>query len=499
MKPKNLVVILSDEHSRKVLGCYGNAHVKTPFLDRLAARGTLFTQAYTNSPICVPARASFATGRHVHQIGCWDNAHAYDGQPPSWGHHLMQHGHRVISIGKLHYTRSEPQRNGFSEELLPLHILDGKGDLLGLIRDELPRRRGALELGPEAGPGESDYTRYDRQITAEALNWLNTEGRRAADKPWVLYVGFVAPHFPLIAPEEFYGLYDEAKVPMPKLHAKHERPQHPFLREMRHCMPHDEGFIDEAMVRRAITAYFGLVSFLDDNIGQILGGLEKSGLSTSTRILYSSDHGDNLGARGMWGKSTQYEESAGIPLLLAGEDVPAGHVCNTPVSLVDVFPTILESAGVAAPVSDAKLPGDSLFAIARGMHPDRYAFSEYHATGSICGSYMLRQGRYKYVYYNNCPPELFDLGDDPEETRDLGEDPGFAHVLQEMDAKLRSIVDPDETNRKAHADQKAKIEAMGGKAALLRKGMFRFSPPPGAVAVMFGEPMSPGDPDHPVK
>ncbi len=144
VRPTNLLFILSDEHNKRVLGCYGHPMVKTPNLDRLAARGTRFTDAYTNCPICVPARASFATGRYVHQVRCWDNAIAYQGKPASWGHRLMERGHRAVSIGKLHYKESKPESNGFDEEILPLHIVNGVGDLFGLIRDELPRRSGSL-------------------------------------------------------------------------------------------------------------------------------------------------------------------------------------------------------------------------------------------------------------------------------------------------------------------------------------------------------------------
>ena len=166
MKPTNLLFIMSDEHNKRVTGCYGHSMIKTPNLDKLAAQGTRFTSAYTNCPICVPARASFATGQYVHQIRYWDNAIAYDGRIPSWGHRLMEQGHRVISIGKLHYLDSDARRNGFDEEILPLHIVNGVGDLLGLIRDELPVRPGSKKLGPEAGRGESEYTHYDRDIAA---------------------------------------------------------------------------------------------------------------------------------------------------------------------------------------------------------------------------------------------------------------------------------------------------------------------------------------------
>ena len=484
MQPANFIFILSDEHSKRVLGSYGHPIIRTPNLDRLAARGTRFVNAYTNCPICVPARASFATGRYVHQIRCWDNAIAYDGRVPSWGHRLMAQGHRTTAIGKLHYVDSDARRNGFDEEILPLHIVNGIGDLLGLIRDELPRRPGSAKLGPEAGRGESEYTRYDRSIAQETVRWLKSEAPRYRARPWALYVGFVSPHFPLIAPPEFYDLYPEDRVPWPDQYAPAERPRHPFIDAMRQCLCFDEPF-DPPMVRRAIAAYMGLVSFLDDNIGQILRALEETDLAATTRVLYSSDHGDNLGTRGLWGKSTMYEESAGIPMILAGPDVPSGAVCETPVTLVDAFPSVIAGVGASAHPDDANLPGRSLIDIARGENPERTILSEYHAAGSICGAFMIRRGRYKYVHYVDLPPILFDLERDPYERVDLGCDPAYAGLVADCEAALRTVVDPEAVDRLAKADQQRYIDKHGGKDAILRRGTFRYSPPPGVKAAFY--------------
>lgn len=484
MQPANLIFIMSDEHNKRVLGSYGHPMIRTPHLDRLALRGTRFTSAYTNCPICVPARAAFATGQYVHRIRYWDNAIAYDGRVPSWGHRLMAQGHRVTSIGKLHYVESDPQRNGFDEEILPMHIVNGVGDLLGLIRDELPRRPGSAKLGPEAGRGESEYTHYDRSIAGETVRWLTEEAPRHRDKPWALYVGFVSPHFPLIAPPTFYDLYPEDTVAWPDMYEQDRRPRHPFIDAMRKCLCFDEPF-DPPMVRRAIAAYMGLVSFLDDNIGRILRALEETGLASSTRIIYSSDHGDNLGTRGMWGKSTMYEESAGIPMIVAGPDIPANAVCDTPVTLADAFPTFVQGLGARPDTADAVLPGHSLLDIVRGAAPPRTILSEYHAAGAVCGSYMIRHGKYKYIHYVGLPPMLFDLERDPYERVDLGRDPAHGGVVAECEAALRRIVNPEEADRLAKADQRAHIDKHGGKEAILKRGTFRYSPPPGVKAAYY--------------
>jgi choline-sulfatase len=480
-EPTNLIFIMSDEHNKRVLGSYGHPMIRTPNLDALAARGTRFTSAYTNCPICVPARASFATGQYVHKIRYWDNAIAYDGKIPTWGHRLMAQGHHVTSIGKLHYLDSDAQRNGFDEEILPLHIVNGVGDLLGLIREELPRRPGSANLGPEAGRGESEYTKYDRSIADETVKWLKQKAPALQAKPWALYVGFVSPHFPLIAPPQFYDLYPEDAVPWPDMYEKDQRPRHPFTDAMRKCLCYDDAF-DAAMVRRAIAAYFGLTSFLDDNVGRILRALEETGLMNNTRVVYSSDHGDNLGTRGMWGKSTMYEESAGIPMIMAGPGVPESSVCDTPVTLADGFPTFIHALGAKSHPEDAKLPGTSLIDIAQGLVPPRTVLSEYHAAGAVCGAYMIRHGQWKYIHYATLPPMLFDLAADPYERKDLGRDPQYRSVIAECERALRKVVDPEAADRLARADQKAMIEKFGGEDAILKRGTFRYSPPPGAKA-----------------
>ena len=481
MKPTNLLFILSDEHNKRVTGCYGHPMIRTPNLDALAARGTRFTSAYTNCPICVPARASFATGRYVHEVRCWDNAIAYNGQAPTWGHRLRERGHHVAAIGKLHYQEPNPEVNGFDEEILPMHIVNGVGDLLGLIRDELPRRPGSLKLGPEAGPGESEYTRYDRSIADETVKWLKHSAPKHKAKPWALYAGFVCPHFPLIAPPRFFGLYPEDAVPWPDLYEPDRRPRHPFIEAMRKCYCYDEPF-DAAMVRRAISAYFGLVSFLDDNVGKILRALDETGLAETTRVVYSTDHGDNLGTRGLWGKSTMYEESAGIPMIMAGPDVPAAKVCDTPVTLADGFPTAIHALGANPDSRDRDLPGVSLLDVAQGKAPRRTILSEYHAGGALTASYMIRHGKYKYIHYVGLPPMLFDLDADPHERKDLGGDPGCKAVRAEAEARLRTVVDPEAADKLARADQKRHIDRNGGKEAILKMGTFRYSPPPGAKA-----------------
>jgi choline-sulfatase len=478
MAGQNVLFIMSDEHSRHVLGAYGNRIVKTPNLDRLAAQGTLFENAYTNCPICVPSRASFATGRYVNEIGYWDNAFPYTGTPPSFGHRLHEHGHRCDSIGKLHYRGSEDP-NGFDDEILPLHVLDGKGDIQGMLRQDPPKRTSTAQLAGDAGAGESTYLAYDRQIRDAAIAWLDRAAAERSDKPWCLFVSFVCPHFPLVAPPEFYALYPLDDLPLPRLRAPHEFPDHPVLRKLREVQDYEDHFKDETHVRMAIAAYYGMVSFLDDNIGQVLRALAASGLGDDTLVVYTSDHGDNLGSRTFWGKSNMYEEAVGVPMIMQGSAVPRGRRVRTPVSLVDGYPTILETVGVPPSAAERGLPGSSLLSLAQEEDPERTVFSEYHAVGSIAGIFMVRFGRWKYVHYEGYRPQLYDLEADPGETRDLAGEAGHEEALAEGLRRLRAICDPAEVTARAFADQERRVEELGGAAAVRQMGSYPYTPAPG--------------------
>ena len=476
-QPTNVLVILSDEHTRRVLGAYGNPIVRTPHLDALAARGTRFASAYCQTPICVPSRASLATGRWPHTIGAWDNATPYVGtEAPSWGHRLTAQGHQVTTVGKLHYRRVEDP-SGFPDQRVPLHVLDGTGDLYGLLRGDMPPRPQSLRHVIDARAGESEYIRYDRAIADTAARWLREEAEAARrEKPWVLFVGFVSPHFPLVVPDSYFRLYPQDALPLPVAWSDATWSRHPahelHRRQLGLTAP-----LDEATVRRAMAAYYGLVSFLDEQVGRVLAALDESGLGSSTRVIYSSDHGEMLGEHGLWWKSTMFESAVAVPLIIAGPEVPAGRVARTNAMLVDLYPTILELAGATPSSEDAALPGRSLVSLARGPETDRMAFSEYHAVFSRRGMFMLRAGRFKYVRHVGDSPELFDLDADPDELCDLAL--GHDDIRHACEKELSHLVDADAVDARARADQRRRLDAGGGLDHVRDGGpKIIYTPPP---------------------
>ena len=292
-----------------------------------------------------------------------------------------------------------------------------------------------------AGPGESVYTQYDRDIAARAQVWLRQEAGKHTDKPWVLFVSFVAPHYPLTAPpEHFYRYFDDPKLPMPLFYGDRERPHHPFIGDYARAFNFDDYFETESDVRRAVAGYFGLCSFMDEQAGNVLGALDASGFAANTRVIYTSDHGDAVGKRGLWGKSTLYEETVGVPLIVTGESIPQGHVVDTPANLVDVYPFIIDCVGeTGSGMIEPDHPGVSIARLAVGEQPERTVLSEYHGMGSTTGAFAIRNGRFKYVHYVKYPPQLFDLENDPDELHNLADDSAHRDKLGELKQKLREF------------------------------------------------------------
>lgn len=330
------------------------------------------------------------------------------------------------------------------------------------------------------GAGETDYTRYDRAIAKKACDWIEAKTGSKSDLPWVLQVGFVAPHFPLIAPQAFFDQYEGVPLPPPRQYAEEDRPRHPVLDVLRTSSNYDEWF-DEGAVRIARQAYYGLVSFLDHNIGLILRALERAGLVDDTRILYASDHGDNLGHRGLWGKSVMYDDAVAVPVIMAGPEVPPKLNITTPVSLVDLHPTIMNSACGQSDCHDPDLPGKCLTHWFEAKNCDRAVVSEYHDWSSVTGMFMLRTLQWKIVRYPGYDDQLFDMFADPHERYDLAPDPAFREMRDRMRARLSSMMDVATVNAQAFEDQRTKIAAHGGARAILESEEHGYTPAPATM------------------
>ena len=452
-EPSNVLLIMSDEHRPDALGCAGHPIVRTPRLDGLVSEGTRFSSAYCASPLCVPSRASFATGRYVFETGFWDNATPYDGEPRSWGHHFSARGVPITTIGKLDF---EPGADdGFDDQRLADHR--EAPDLHGLHRDPPRRRERARERILAAGPtgdGEAWYGEIEEARTRAAIDFLEARAE-ADDGPWLCWLNYILPHFPLRVERTYYDRYPVEEMPLPDDYPAGD--DHPVLEELRHHF--DGRDVDEGALRRTQAAYFGLCTALDDYVGRVLDALSRLGLADDTLVIYAGDHGEPLGDHEIWWKCCMYEASVGTPIVMRGPGVEEGAVVGEHVSLLDLVPTMAAALGIEP---DPAWRGRSLLPLARGDRepdPERAVFSEYHAHGTSHGMFMIRQGRYKYVHYPENPPQLFDLEADPREVENLADEPDHADVRARLDARLREYVDPEAVDRRARREQRERLEA----------------------------------------
>lgn len=455
----NVLFLMVDEMTWWAL----DAGVHTLNLDQLAARGLRFDAAYTPSPICVPTRACVATGKYLHEIGYWSSAEAYDGLVPSWAHAVRDAGIDCVSFGKLHFRNGQDD-TGFSRQIEPIHVPGGAGWVRGLLRKPLCDYTPTAEMAEQIGAGNTDYQEFDRRVANATCDWLSDHARQAA--PWCAFVSFVSPHYPLIAPEQDFALYD----PRDYEAEAQSVPDHPILQETAGFFDHDPYFTPETR-GIAHAGYRGLCTFVDRQIGKVLDALEVSGMAGDTLILFASDHGDMMGEHGFWSKSTMYEASARVPLILAGPGIEPGRRTD-PVSLIDTAPTIAQAFGLSQrlysgkPLTEAPVGG-------------RTVLSEYHDGGASVGITMVRwtdeAGAWKYVHFaEGNPPQLFELISDPDEQRNLAG--ANLEKLAEARQRLNRWMDPEVTNTRAHTDQAAVIDRLGGRAVLEAEPQWNFTP-----------------------
>ena len=482
MKPTNTVVICCDQHNPHITGCYGNHVVHTPNIDALARRGTLFENAYTACPICVPARAALATGNYASAGGYWDNAHPFDGNAPSWGERLHNAGVSVTTIGKLHFK--DASEHTFPGQRIPLNAAGGVGDLMTAVRSANGTTDKLRQQVEAAGAGDSDYLHYDRNVARLSAEFLANEAApmTAAGKPWCLYVGFTTPHYPLKVPEELLDLYrpfDQFKL-APEWH--HPEMLHPAIQAFKHTTQLEAARITDDEARRAIASYHALVTFMDSQVGVVLDALRTAGLEGSTRVIYLDDHGDSAGEHGLFFKSTMFEGSVRIPLVVAGPGVPRNRRVSQPVSIVDIYPTLLDFFGLTPSTHERRLPGVSLADSWGGMaDPNRPIYSEYHSSGFRDSVFMLRQGPFKLVRYEGFEtPSLYDLEKDPDENHDLGADPKQAELIGVLDGLLQheTRCSTAELNRRSHEAQERLFAEHGGLKAIVARGLTPFSAVP---------------------
>ncbi|MHC4572832.1 MAG: sulfatase-like hydrolase/transferase [Planctomycetota bacterium] len=457
-KQPNILVIMSDEHNAGVTGCYGNRIVRTPNLDGLARRGIVFENCYCNSPLCVPSRLSFTSGKYASRVGAWSNTCWLPGADyPSLPRIMNAEGYESFLCGKMHYDRT--RRYGFTEIGGNRNTSFKRGGGQRRHADDLEPKPGISSRFKAFHPGDrSNILRRDRAVTAGTTEFLTN--RRAADKPFFLFAGYVAPHFPLIVPEEYWEPY-KAKVPMPIIPEGHLESQPRNYKHLRIAFNVEDA--PPEIVRKGRELYYGLTQWLDKEIGKVLKTLADSEVAYNTIVIYTTDHGENMGEHGLWWKNCVYEHAAHVPLIVSWPRRWKGGQRRTGAcSLVDVVQTIAELGG-------AKTPGDwNGDSMVKWMDNTRtewkdLAVSEYYGHNIASGFAMIRMGKYKYVYHTPADErhpaerELYDLRTDPGEFNNLAYRKEYEGRVRVMHNELVKEIgeDSDKTERRCRADYAA--------------------------------------------
>jgi choline-sulfatase len=465
MSQPNIVVICSDQHHPLITGYREHPYIQTPNLDQLAADGTHFSRAYSNCPVCTPSRMSFVTGKYPNQIDSWFLGCPLDREEMTWARKLDQAGIPSAMFGKMDFC-GDYQDGGFSEYKIikkrpafspyprttPLY-----SRLEGHVRDD--KRKTILNAGIREDivtDGNTGYDKdlgfydHDRVVTDWAIDYLSRKGKNEEQQPWAMYVGLMFPHWPYRVPKPYYNKYYPDNVVMPHdAHFPNDR-LHPQVRNMQNAL--GLGEITEPDLRNLLASYYGMITALDDNIGRIIAELKAQNLYDNTYIVYMSDHGENLGEHGLFFKQCSYDASVGVPLIVKGPGLPSGQRIDQPVTLVDLYPTLMDIAGLE---TEPDRPGMSWLPLIKDGHQQGrhdYAFSEYHGNFFKQDWYMLVKDGYKFTYYVNDRPSLFNLEEDPQEMTDLAEEESYRELLQQFEVLLREIVDPEAVSLRAKRD-----------------------------------------------
>ena len=447
MKQPNILYLMLDQLAPQVLAPWGGKICRTPNIDRLADNGVVFENAYCNYPICAPARFSFMSGRLPSRIGAYDNATEFPSEVPTFSHYLRDMGYHTCLSGKMHFVGAD-QLHGFEDRVTTdVYPSDFTWTSDWSLSPETwfpwyHSMGGILDAGPFR---RSVNTDYDREVAVEAARWLHDHADVAGDRPFFLAASFISPHDPYLAPQDYWDKYEGVEIDDPTVGDLTLEERDPHSRRLFYTTGRHREEVTPADVRHMRRAYYAVMTWVDDRIGEILAALEAIGESDNTIVVLAADHGDMLGERGLFYKMSFFEFSSRIPMIIhAPARFPAARVKQN-VSLVDLMPTFLEWGGDDnMPELYGAIDGHSLNSLLAGdgsSWPD-VAYGEYNAEGTQWPLLMVRRGRHKYVYAEEDPPQLFDLEADPNELNNLAGDAAVAAVEQSLHAEVFDTWNP---------------------------------------------------------
>ncbi len=436
MSQQNILILMVDQLNGTLFPDGPADWLHAPNLQKLAARSVRFKNCYTASPLCAPGRASFMSGQLPSVTGVYDNAAEFPSDLPTYAHHLRRAGYQTCLSGKMHFVGPD-QMHGFEERLTTdIYPAD-----FGWTPDY--RKPGERidwwyhNMGSVTGAGVAEVTNqmeYDDEVAFNAVQKIQDLSRGHDARPWCLTVSFTHPHDPYVARRKYWDLYEDCEHLVPQTAAIPYDDHDPHSKRIFDANDWRSFDITEEDIRRSRRAYFANISYLDDKIGDLLDALERT--RQEAIILFVSDHGDMLGERGLWFKMTFFEGSSRVPLMISAPGLEADRI-ETPVSTIDVCPTLCDLAGVSMDEVMPWTTGESLVGLANGHERTSPIAMEYAAEASYAPLVSLRQGRFKYNRCQLDPEQLFDLQADPNELTNLADDPGHSETL----GRFRAMAD----------------------------------------------------------
>jgi choline-sulfatase len=436
-KAPNILILMADQMTPRVLAAYGGRVVKTPTLDRLAREGVVFANAYCNSPLCAPSRYALMSGCLPSATGGYDNAAEFAADTPTFAHYLRAAGYLTILSGKMHFCGAD-QLHGFEERLTtdiypadfgwtpdwtrPGERLDWYHNMDSVIR-----------AGPCVRTNQLDF---DEDVIFNARRKLFDLARDRDGRPFCMVVSLTHPHDPFSIAEPWWSRHSDEEIDRPRTPAG-SAPDDPHARRLRGVIGLDDQPMDEARIRAARRAYYGACAFVDDAFGRVLGALAEVGLAENTIVIVMADHGEMLGERGLWYKMNFFDPACRIPMIFHAPGRLAARRVQESVSLVDILPTLLDLVKVE-PVLAAPISGVSLKPHLDGAAGPDGVVGEYLGEGAIAPIVMLRRGRWKFVHSPADPDQLYDLEADPEELDNLAAEPAHCARIAEFHAEVAS-------------------------------------------------------------
>ncbi len=433
----NLLILMADQLTARALRAYGGTVARTPHLDTLAAQGVVFESFYCNSPLCAPSRFSFLAGQLPAKIGAYDNAAEFAAAVPTFAHYVRSAGYQTALAGKMHFCGPD-QLHGFEERLTTDIYPADFGWTPDWTRfEERPGWYHTMDSVTQAGPcTRTNQVDFDDEVVFAARQKLFDLARGRDRRPFCLVASMTHPHDPYVVPEAYWNRYRDDEIDMPRVGdlAGHEDPHSTRLR---HVIGLNLASPTEAQVRAARRAYYGAVSYVDDQIGILLNTLREARFADNTIVMVLADHGDMLGERGLWYKMSFFEPACRIPLIVHAPGRFAPRRIAESASLLDVLPTLAEIAnGGTAPAYAAPIGGRSLLSALRGGRGPGEVIGEYLAEGAIAPVVMIRRGHHKFVHSPVDPDQLYDLAADPDERVNLAAQPAHAQPVRDFRAEV---------------------------------------------------------------